>query len=195
MAIFLSDLAQHMLKSVVLENRSDEEYGIMLDHSLVQELMNLVLPSEGEWLTMETNLSPLYLAPDILQGSISFREFLLPYDMEKTPPWNNEYARVCMFITNILVNLSSNSSNAKALKKVDETELVSLGLYTHVAVHALHAACIATYLLEMNDSLNDDKVPSDTRVGTNHLKDDMESLLKKLNPGNKKLIVKQIKDR
>lgn len=184
-------LTKNLLSLVYEQVKTQEVCGIMLDHSIIQALLEILAPTEGCWVQMEEQLSPLYMAPAILQGSIAFSEFPFPKKMQETVVWDHKHTRISMFFCDLLLFVCK-QKNAEVL---EEEEEVSLGQYTHLVVSALHSACHATVVQELYNALSNHSVSDDVKAGTTKLNDDMGALLKLLNQGNKRLITKQIRDR
>ncbi|XP_076063145.1 E3 ubiquitin-protein ligase listerin [Oratosquilla oratoria] len=195
-AVALSRLTKSLLQVVYNCLNTSDDCSILLDHSHVQHILDVILPTEGEWLELEGNLSPLYVAPGILQGTMAFQEFPLPRSLTQTVLWNHSYSRLCLLITDLLVYLCSPAvAQSESTTDVEAQETVSLGRYIHVVGCLLHATCHTSSLCILNDNLNNEAVSQDVRMGINTLKAVMGKLLAKINIGNKRLIAKQIRDR
>ncbi|XP_068219475.1 E3 ubiquitin-protein ligase listerin isoform X2 [Palaemon carinicauda] len=184
-------LLQHLFKLVYEQLATEEECAIMLDHSKIQVMLNLLIPSEGEWTEIENSLSPLYVAPAILQGTIWFREFPFPRNMQENIVWNLKHTRLSLFLCNLLLYLCrpDDSDNLEA------TEEVSLAQYTQLAVLALHSTCHSTVMMELIEVVRKPSISDDVRMGIGKLQDYVKKLLQFINQGNKRLITKQIRDR
>lgn len=184
-------LLQHLFKLVYEQLKSEEDCTIMLDHSKIQVMLNLLIPSEGEWAEIEESLSPLYVAPAILQGTIWFREFPFPRNMQENIVWNLKHTRLSLFLCNLLLYLCCPGES----DKLEVTEEVSLAQYTQLAVLALHSTCHSTVMTELVESVRKPAVSDDVRMGIVKLQDHVKQLLQLINQGNKRLITKQIRDR
>ncbi|XP_045600152.1 E3 ubiquitin-protein ligase listerin isoform X2 [Procambarus clarkii] len=188
----MAELTQDLMRMVFNQVPKEEDCSIILDHSKTQVMLDLLMPTEGEWADLEAELSPLYVAPAVLQGTISLREFPFPKSMHERQNWEHTHTRMSMFLCDLLLFMcGSGDDNLLPVKE----EQVSLGKYTHLVVSALHSTCHATVMQELNDSLQNNTVSEDMRVGTNKLNEDMKCLMRLLNQGNKRLITKQIKNR
>lgn len=76
--------------------------GIMLDHSGIQSMLNILIPTEGEWAQLETQLSSLYVAPAIIQGTVSYREFPFPRYTQDCPSPNFKHVQLTQFLCSVL---------------------------------------------------------------------------------------------
>ncbi|KAG7163687.1 E3 ubiquitin-protein ligase listerin-like, partial [Homarus americanus] len=187
----MAELTHHLLM-MVFKQVPKEDCSIMLDHSQIQAMLNLLLPTEGEWAELEAKLSPMYVVSDILLDIISCSEFPFPKSMHENLKWEHTHTQMSMFICDLLLFLSgSGDEDVSSMKE----EQVSLGQYTHLVGSALHSACHATAVQELNEHLQNKTVSEDIKTGTEKLNEDMRCLLKLLNQGNKRLVTKQIRDR
>lgn len=192
MAMTMAELTQKLFILIFSHVSEEEECSIMLDHSRIQTMLDMLSPSEGEWAELELQLCPLYMAPAILQGTTSFREFPFPRNMDDKLQWDHKHSRISMFLCDILLFVCGYGSTDVVTMKEEQ---VSLGQYTHLVVSALHSTCHATVMQELNDILQNNFVSEDVKAGTSKLREDMMCLLSVLNQGNKRLITKQIRDR
>lgn len=152
LAMTLAKLTRKLLILLFTQVSEEEECSIMLDHSRIQTMLDILMPTEGEWAELEAQLCPLYMAPAILQGTISFREFPFPRNMDDKLQWDHKHTRMSMFLCDLLVFMCGcRDSNVVTIKE----EQVSLGQYTHLVVSALHSTCHATIMQELNDVLQE----------------------------------------
>ncbi|KAK8730798.1 hypothetical protein OTU49_007938, partial [Cherax quadricarinatus] len=192
LAVTMADLAHNLMALVFNQVSKEEDCSIILDHSKTQSMLDLLIPSEGEWVQLESQLSPLYVVPAILEGTVSFREFIFPKNIHEQQKWDHAHTRMSMFLCDLLLFMcGSGDTDSLSLKE----EQVSLGKYTHLVVSALHSTCHANVMQELNDALLNSTVSDDVRHGTSKLNEDMKCLLRLLNQGNKRLITKQMKTR
>ncbi|CAL4072477.1 unnamed protein product, partial [Meganyctiphanes norvegica] len=192
----LVEITREIFSIVYNKIQSEEECVILLEHSILQNMLDLLLPTEGEWTQLEEQMSSLYVAPSILQGTIAFGQFPFPKIMSEFPPSNFNHTRVCMFLTELLVSLCASESGLSDVPQSDlNSEAVSLGQYTCLVVSALHSACYATVMCDLLVAVNYKLVSEDVLLGKSTLCQEMKKLIDTTNQGNKRLIVKQIKDR
>lgn len=186
-------ITREIFSIVYNKTQSDEECVILLEHSILQNMLDLLLPKEGEWAQLEDEMSFLYIAPSILQGTIAFHQFPLPKIMSEYPLHNFNHTRVCMFLTELLVSLCVSDDIRETDLNAEET--VSLGQYTYLVASALHSASYVTVMCEILMAVNNKLVCEDLLLGKNTMCQEIKKLIETTNQGNKRLIVKQIKDR
>lgn len=159
---------------------------ILLDNSHVQTLLEEVVLVEGQWATLETAMSALYVAPSILRGSMAFREFPFPKRMADGTVWDHKHHRASLFTCDVLLGLCQGGEEGD----------ISLGRYTHLFVDVLHSACSASVMMGHCRALGDrSPISEDIESGIKRLVADSRKMLTHLNLGNKRLIAKQIRDR
>lgn len=146
----MAELTESLLRIVFNQVSGEEDCSIILDHSRVQHMLNILMPTEGEWAEMEAQLSPLYMAPAILQSTISFREFPFSRNLHSELQGEHRHTRMSMFLCDVLLFLCGPGDSNKS--EVRE-EPVSLGQFTHLVVSALHSTCHAAVMQELNDAI------------------------------------------
>ncbi|KAK7078155.1 hypothetical protein SK128_026917 [Halocaridina rubra] len=191
LTLTLSELVHHLFVVVYERVKGEEESSIMLDHRKIQTMLNILIPSENDWTEIENTLCPLYVAPAILQGTISFREFPFPRNMQEDLTWNQKHTRISLFLCELLLVLC----HCEEYQTDDTKEEVYLGQYTCLAVVALHSTCHSTSMMDLLEASHNTCVSEDVKGGVTRLKEDMTKLLQIINQGNKRLITKQIRDR
>lgn len=150
LTLIMAELTKSLLMIVFNEVSGEEDCSIILDHSRVQLMLSILMPTEGEWAEMEAQLCPLYMVPSILQGTISFREFPFPRNLQSEPKWNHKHTRMSLFLCDILLFLCGPGDPARSDVK---EEPVSLGQFTHLVVSAVHSTCHASVMQELNDAV------------------------------------------
>ena len=145
----VSGLLQHLFRLVYDQLAAEEDCAIMLDHTKIQVMLSFLIPSEGEWAQIEESLCPLYVAPAILQGTIWFREFPFPRNMQENVQWDLKHTRLSLFLCDLLLYLC----HSRESDETEITEEVYLGQYTPLAVLALHSTCHSTVMLELLDAV------------------------------------------
>ncbi|KAK7076596.1 listerin E3 ubiquitin protein ligase 1, partial [Halocaridina rubra] len=145
LTLTLSELVHHLFVVVYERVKGEEESSIMLDHSKIQTMLNILIPSENDWTEIENTLCPLYVAPAILQGTISFREFPFPRNMQEDLTWNQKHTRISLFLCELLLVLC----HCEEYQTDDTKEEVYLGQYTCLAVVALHSTCHSTSMMDL----------------------------------------------
>ncbi|KAK3872906.1 hypothetical protein Pcinc_022045 [Petrolisthes cinctipes] len=304
----LAQTTKNLMKLVYHSTPEEDACGgIMLDHSGIQAMLDILIPTEGEWALLEAQLSSEYVAPAIIQGTVSYREFPFPRYTKECPSPDFKHVQLTHFLCSVLNYLCKSREKVRAraksivkgkvknregsveemLKRIEEDveneqspageigesksedmevddlkkegratgeetdkqmkkeegipeeeperekkqsdkgkakrdksmqdkeerkpplenseeefedgegleEEISLGQYTHVAVSLLHSACHATATLSLIEAIHYKSMPQETQTLIENFESNMRYLLRRLNQGNKRLIIKQICNR
>lgn len=103
------------LMNLIFHSTPEEDAcgGIMLDHSGIQVMLDILIPTEGEWAQLETKLSSLYVAPAVIQGAVSYREFPFPRYTQDCPSPDFKHVQLTQFLCSVLNYLCKSPEKAR----------------------------------------------------------------------------------